>query len=150
IPSRRMPDTQSPNPQTTSDHVADERSTSSGAGLAGLKRMSMTAGLGSGDYAAVSVLAVVALVVTLLGALALVWLEAFVALSVAGVICAIVALRQISRSNGTQTGREFAWVALLVGLGVTGWVVGTHVVYEMRVKPSRDQIAQVISSFDAD
>jgi hypothetical protein len=140
-----MPDTQSPNPVNQTESAATERP---GSGLAGLKKMSTTAGLGSGDYAAVSAMAIVALVVSLLGGFALIN-EYLAAFSIAGVVCAVLALRQISRSNGTQTGREFAWVAIIIGLGVTGWVVGSRVVYEMRTRTHKDQILQLISSLDA-
>jgi hypothetical protein len=140
-----MPDTQSPNPAAATENTATERHPS---GLAGLKKMSTTAGLGSGDYAAVSALAVVSLVISLLGGFALIN-EYLVVFSLIGIVCAILAMRQISRSNGTQTGREFAWVAIVVGLGVTGWVVGTRVVYEMRTRSHKEQILQLISSLDA-
>src|SRR4051812_42952831 len=140
-----MPDTQSPNPAATTEKAATERRA---GGLAGLKKMSTTAGLGSGDYAAVSALAVVSLVISLLGGFALIN-EYLVVFSLIGVVCALLAMRQIARSNGTQTGREFAWVALIIGLGITSWVVGTRVVYEVRTRSHKEQILQLISSFDA-
>jgi hypothetical protein len=139
-----MPDIQSPNPATESP-PAD---VGASHGLAGLKKMSTTAGLGSGDYAAVSPLSVIALVASALGLLVIVS-EVLAALSVVGLICGILALRQISHSNGTQTGRPLAWSAVVLGLAVTGWVAGTKVVYEVHTRPHREQILQLITSLDS-
>jgi hypothetical protein len=147
-----MPDIQSPNPATESpanagatSHDTEHDHTSR---LAALKKMSTTAGLGSGDYAAVSPVAIFALVASVLGLLVVVW-EYLAALGVIGLICGIIALRQINRSNGTQTGRGLAWVAIVIGAGVTAWIAGSKILNEVRTRPHREQVLQLISSLDS-
>jgi hypothetical protein len=87
--------------------------------LGRLHRMSTTAGVTNLDYVAVNQTAIVAVVIALLGALALVS-PMFLVLPVAGVVTAAIALRQIRGSVGTQSGRAIAWaaIALSAGLGV--------------------------------
>lgn len=91
--------------------------------LAGLHRMSRTAGLGSSEYTAVNTVAVVAVIVAAASALALVT-PFFLLLAVLGVLLAVVAIVQIRKSNGTQTGLPLALVALLLSgvfSGVSGY-----------------------------
>ncbi|HEX8322297.1 MAG TPA: hypothetical protein VF595_00165 [Tepidisphaeraceae bacterium] len=86
--------------------------------LENLHRMSRTAGLGSSDYTAVNVTAVVAVLIAAASALALI-APVFLFLSVLGVVFAAVAIKQIRSSNGTQTGLPLAVLALVLTLGVT-------------------------------
>src|SRR3954454_3634686 len=81
--------------------------------LSHLHKMSITAGLGSGEYIAVNGAAVAAVLLGLASALALMN-ELLLIIPFTGIIVAIVALRQIRRSNRTQTG---------VGLVVLGLVL---------------------------
>lgn len=120
----------------------------SGSGLDRLKKMSTTAGLGSGDYAAINTLAVIALTAALLGGLAALLWVAMLAVPVVAAVVAVVAVRQIRDSNGTQTGRREALAALLISLGVVGYVVGGRVLNDLRTKPDREEILGVISEFD--
>lgn len=114
-----------------------------------LKKMSTTAGLGSGDYAAISPVAVVALVIGLLGALAFLT-DFLLALPAAALICGIVALRQIRHSNGTQTGTALAWGGVILGVGVLGIIMGGRVMTELRNRPAQQQIVSLIDQLDQD
>src|SRR5687767_9055265 len=97
--TRFMPDLspQPPHPQ------ADRTAGANGDGadpLAKLHRMSRTAGLGTQDYVAINVAAVVSALLGLASVLALVT-SLLLVIPVAGVICGLVALYQIKDSNGT-------------------------------------------------
>jgi hypothetical protein len=81
--------------------------------------MSMTAGMGAGDYVEISRLAVAAGTLALLSLLGLLS-RYFLLLGLVAVVLAIVALRQIRRSNGTQGGKGVAWLALSVSAVVSG------------------------------
>lgn len=87
--------------------------------LAGLHRMSRTAGLGSSDYTAVNTLSVVGLIVAGASALALVT-PFFLLLSILGVVLAVMAIVQIRNSGGTQTGLPLAALALLLSATFSG------------------------------
>src|SRR5687768_5180367 len=72
--------------------------------LTHLHKMSTTTGLGSTDSVAINAPSVWAVSLGLASALAIVD-KILLIVPVAGVICAIVALYQIGKSAGTQTGR---------------------------------------------
>ena len=88
--------------------------------LGGLHRMSRTAGLGSSEYTAVNIAAVVAVIVGGASALALLS-PVFLFLPVIGVIIAAVAVKQIYSSNGTQTGLPLAALAMVLSVALTGF-----------------------------
>ena len=88
--------------------------------LAHLHRMSRTAGLGSSEYAAVNIAAVVAVLIGAASALALVT-PVFLFLPVIGTVIALVAIKQIRGSNGTQTGLGLAVLALVLSFGLTAF-----------------------------
>src|SRR4051794_31568703 len=79
--------------------------------LAHLHKMSTTAGVSSQDYVAINIPSLVAFVLGLASVLAAVFPVALLlpALSIA---FAIASLSQINRSNGTQTGRGFAYLGI--------------------------------------
>ena len=90
--------------------------------FAHLHKMSTTAGLGSGDYVAINGTAIAAILLGVCSALVLFNSLIFLLIPLLGVIAAIVAFKQISASNGTQTGREVAAIGMLLsflGLGIT-------------------------------
>ena len=92
--------------------------------LAHLAKMSTTAGVGSQDYVAVNLAAILAALLGLASVLALlndVWLV----IPAAGVVCAIVAWRQIRNSNGTQTGSGVAMIGLALSLLIGGGVMAS-------------------------
>lgn len=122
-----------------------EKSTSSQDDpLSHLHKMSVTAGLGSGDYVAVNGGAVAALLLGLASALVL--LEPF--LLVIPLACAVVsfiAWRQIRNSNRTQTGKSLIAIGLLCALGFGGFVLVRQATEEMRTREDRMAIAGVVA-----
>ena len=109
--------------QSTPDQPATDKADKAPAGgLAGLARMSTTAGVGLQDYRAVSPLAVAAAVcgaaawVALLHPLGLIVPLLAVGLGVA-------ALMGVRRSVGTQGGLALAVVGLLLGAGLGGYAI---------------------------
>ena len=91
--------------------------------LSKLHRMSRTAGLGSTDYAAVNVAAVMTAVLGVASFLAVVS-PIFLIIPVVGVVIGIIAIRQVHGSSGTQTGMTLAILGLIAcGLfsGFTGY-----------------------------
>src|SRR4051794_6725127 len=81
--------------------------------LSHLHKMSTTAGLGSTDYVAVNGVAVATIFMGLASSLALLDVT-LLAIPLVTVVLAIIALRQIANSNGTQTGRLLAWGGLVL------------------------------------
>src|ERR1051325_9373441 len=109
-----MPQTQEidPSPQKKTDADAD-------AHLAQLHRMSTTAGVTNLDYVAVNLTSIFALLLGLASALAFLhW--AFLAVPLVGIIFAIISLRQINNSSGTQTGKGLAITGLILCLLLGG------------------------------
>jgi hypothetical protein len=105
-----------------------------------LHKMSTTAGLGSGDYVAINGTAIAAILLGVGSALVLFNNLVFLLIPVIGIVAAIVAFRQISESNGTQTGREVAVIGLLLSLGFGGYYTGATVYGNFRNRAAEDQI----------
>lgn len=109
--------------------------------------MSTTAGVGAGDYVAINAASVAAALLGLASALAL-WVGVFLALSGAGIICGLVAIRQIRNSNGTQGG---IWLAA-AGLGLSLLFAGTTFAREWRRqvanREDRQQIKQLVAQLE--
>lgn len=93
------------------DSVPDE--------LAHLYKMSPTAGVATTDYASINATAIVALLLGV-GSVLVMFGSFLLIIPLAGVICAIVALRQINGSNGTQVGRGLAAGGLALALLIGG------------------------------
>src|SRR3954469_7316845 len=125
-------------PDVTSD-VSDPRSPTTAAadGAADdpflkLHKMSTTAGLGSGDYVAINGTAIAALLLGIASALVLFGLHLLLLIPLAGLVCAILAFRQITDNNGTQTGRGLAAVGLVLSIGFGGFSIGKEVFETIR------------------
>src|SRR6478736_4490875 len=89
--------------------------------LASLHKMSTTAGLGSGDYVAINPVAIFAIIMGVASALALFEETILLLLPAAAIVGAIIALRQIGKSSGTQTGRGLAIAAIVLALIFGGY-----------------------------
>jgi hypothetical protein len=122
--------------------VADEH-------FAHLHKMSTTAGLGSGDYVAVNIPAVVAILLGIASSLCLLD-PIFLVIPLAGLICSIMSLMQIRRSGGTQTGTLLAIGGLVLALLFSG-IVGYRQLNEYLTN-SRESAAvvAVIKQFEDD
>jgi len=119
--------------------------------LASLHKMSTTAGLtyGGQEYVAVNVVAVVAVLLAVVGALSLV-ADILLVIPLAAVVCAVIAVRQIRDSNGTQTGRWLAALAIVLSLAFAG-MVGTRKIMEtMQLRSDNRQIEALIEGLAAD
>src|SRR5688500_6367590 len=99
-----MPDLSPQSPQPHVDRGAGPNGEADGdEALHKLHRMSRTAGLGTQEYVAINVAAVMTLLLGLVSALAMVT-SLLLVIPLAGVVCGVIALYQIKDSNGTQTG----------------------------------------------
>lgn len=137
-----MPDLQTPpseTPKTTPPEGGDDP-------LAHLYRMSTTAGLGSTEYVAINGPAVVAVILGLASALAVLD-KILLIVPIAGVICSIVALYQISKSGGTQTGRGLAALGLILSLGFTAYVGYLTVAKAAQERSDQAVLEKLISEF---
>jgi hypothetical protein len=91
--------------------------------LSKLHKMSTTAGVASQQYVAVNSAAVIAALLGLASGLTL-FSPLLLIIPLMGVIVAIVAWKQISNSNGTETGRAVAVAGLLLSLCFGSGVAG--------------------------
>lgn len=110
--------------------------------LASLHRMSTTAGGSSHEYVAVNLAAVAAVLAglaTTLIFLSLLWLP----VPAIAIVLGLVALRQISHSNGTQTGRLLAWGGILLAVGVGGFQLGGQLKERLKERPMRADVRDV-------
>src|SRR3954451_18973037 len=100
---------------------AQTRDATAEAHLSQLHKMSTTAGVTNLDYVAVNQTAIIALLLGLASGLAFFGYLLLI-IPLVGIVFAIVAIRQITDSNGTQTGKGLAWgglaLCLLFGGGV--------------------------------
>jgi hypothetical protein len=87
--------------------------------LTHLYKMSPTAGVATTDYASINATAIVALLLGV-GSVLVMFGSFLLIIPLAGAICAIVALRQINGSNGTQVGRGLATGGLALALLIGG------------------------------
>jgi hypothetical protein len=108
--------------------------------------MSTTAGLGSTDYVAINAASVLAVILGLASALAVVD-KILLIVPLAGLICAVVALYQIGRSGGTQTGRGLAILGLLLSLGFASYVGYQTFAKLQQEKRDQGSIDTIINQF---
>jgi hypothetical protein len=112
--------------------------------LAGLHKMSTTAGVTNLDYVAVNHTAIAAVLLGLLSALSFFGYLLLV-IPILGAIFAIIALRQIADSNGTQTGRGLAALALALCVILGGTAIAREAIAVLRVKGTETAIATTIA-----
>ena len=115
--------------------------------LASLHKMSTTAGLGSTEYVAVNPTAIFALALGVASFVTLFNEPLLLLIPLAGIVTAIIALRQIARSNGTQTGRALAVGAILLSLGFGGMVAGKTVMQTARERRDKAEIEALVQVF---
>lgn len=109
-------------PQTDESNGSPPQTSDANTHLAQLHRMSPTAGVTNRGYVALNLLAIVAVLLGLASALALLSFY-FLPIPVGAIVVALLAMRQVNNSNGTQTGKGLA----LAGLGlavILGGAVG--------------------------
>ena len=111
--------------------------------LAHLHKMSTTAGLGTTEYVAINPVAVATVFLGLASALALLD-NTLLAVPVLAVVMAIVSLRQISHSGGTQTGRGLAILGLVLAIAFSGVVLARSLVHQFRTRQDTQQIDALV------
>jgi hypothetical protein len=109
-----------------------------------LHKMSTTAGLGSGDYVAINGTSIACILLGLSSALVLFDNIIFLFLPVLGLVAGVLAWQQISRSNGTQTGREVAVIGLLLSLGFGGFYSVKKVYGTFQNRSDEDQVVSQV------
>jgi len=113
--------------------------------IASLHKMSTTAGISSGEYVAINLPAVFAALLGLATALAFLGLP-FLAVGAGGIVCGVVALRQIHGSNGTQGGAALAWGGIVVSLALAGTVFYNHTQEQAALKRQQEQVNATIQT----
>ena len=111
--------------------------------LAHLHKMSTTAGITSQEYVAINIPAIVALVLGLASVVAILH-SVLLVIPLAAIVTAVVALSQIRDSNGTQTGRAFAWLGIAVALGIGGYKLAAAIADRYQSQSDRQVIAAKI------
>jgi hypothetical protein len=114
-----------------------------------LHKMSITAGLGSGDYVAISGLAIATLLLGVASALVLFHIALLLLIPLAGIVCGVLAFVQVQRSNGTLTGRGIAVLGLLLSLGLGGYEGGKDLQDRINTGVERNQVINLVRSIGA-
>jgi hypothetical protein len=117
--------------------------------LAGLYKMSRTAGLGAQDYVAVNATAVIALLLGLASSLAVVGVLLLI-IPATAIIVGLIAIRQIQRSAGTETGKGLAILGIVLALLFAGVKGGKDLNAYRMVQQEKDQIIALIDQVGKD
>src|SRR5690606_11374020 len=110
-------------------------------------RMSTTAGLGSQEYVAINPLAVTAVVLGLLSVAVLLGWPLLI-IPVAAIVLAIVSLRQIHRSNGTQSGKGLAWTGIVLGVAFAALVGTRQITARVAAAEEQRRIEALVAEFN--
>jgi hypothetical protein len=111
-----------------------------------LHKMSTTAGLGTQEYVAINVTAVVAALFGVASMLAMIN-NILLIIPIVGAVLAFVALAQIRNSNGTQTGKGLAIIGLLLCGGITAGLICTKMVEGIHRTQDQRSIAGICDQF---
>ena len=116
-------------------------------GIAGLRKMSTTAGLGD-DYQAPDPLAITAVALAVVASVVLLLPWAF-AIPAAGVAAAAASLARIRRAGGTLTGRGMAWVGGAACLALLAFALLTLVTRAAQERRDAAAVDAVAAGLDA-
>src|SRR4051812_11905442 len=117
--------------------------------LRSLHKMSTTAGVGSQEYVAINLAAVWAIVLGLASSMTLLD-NVLLVIPVIGIAFAIVAMRQIAGSGGTQTGRGLAWAGLILSAGFASVAIAGQWVQTSGDRADREKVKAVIEQLGRD
>jgi len=117
--------------------------------FANLHKMSTTAGVAEQEYVALNTCAVLAVIFGVAGALSFLG-NLFLVISVVGVVFAVIALRQIAVSNGTQTGRALAVGGVVMAVLSGGGAVALRLGQDLGVRRDSLAIGAEINAFGRD
>jgi hypothetical protein len=116
--------------------------------LAHLFKMSTTSA-GGQEYVAINSTSIASVLIGVASVLVFLADVLFI-VPLAGLVCAIVALVQIRRSSGTQTGTAFAVAGLVLSLGIGGFKAGQHLLVSHEANKDTVVIADIIQRLGAD
>jgi hypothetical protein len=117
--------------------------------LARLYHMSATAGVGTQEYVAINPTAVASLILGF-GSILVLLSSMLLVIPVAGLICGIIAVIQIRRSNGTQTGMGLAASGILLSLAFGGGRAAYQIVRQFHTSADERQIAQLMEQLGSE
>lgn len=115
-------------------------------GLAGLHKMSATAGVALGEYRSINVPAVASLVMGVASWMSLIHPLLYV-LPAGAVALGLIGMYQVARSNGTQGGAVLAGLGIVLGLALGGWALAADITRSNRIGGHREEIARTIGQF---
>lgn len=124
---------------------AGSSSDNSDDSLQKLHKMSRTAGLGSGDYAAVNGTSVAAVLFGV-GSALVVFDPVFLLIPVIAIVAAFVGMAQIRRSAGTQTGRGLCIAAIVLAVACTALLGSRQLMAYIDQKRNKGEVASVAES----
>jgi len=108
--------------------------------LANLHKMSTTAGITSQEYVAINIPSIISVVLGVASVVA-VLNPVLLMVPLAAVITALASLSQIRASNGTQTGRGFAILGIVLALGIGGYVFARAIANRFQTQADRQVVA---------
>ncbi|HWE04442.1 MAG TPA: hypothetical protein VG326_18705 [Tepidisphaeraceae bacterium] len=115
--------------------------------LAHLAKMSGTgSAFGAAEYVAISPMSIVTLMFGFASALSLL-VSLFLFIPLVGILCGLLALRQIRNSNGTQGGLIFVFSGMILCLLFGGAVSARQAVAAARTRRDTQQCADVLAKF---
>jgi hypothetical protein len=114
--------------------------------IASLHRMSTTAGVGAQDYVAINNLSIATAVLGLTTAFAFMGML-FLIIGAATIAFGVVALRQIRNSNGTQSGKAFAWLGILLAVGISSYVIADDYRQRQAEQVESRQVTAAVDEF---
>jgi hypothetical protein len=117
--------------------------------LSNLPKMSPTAGVGTQEYVAINVAAVIGLLLGLSSILALIN-DILIVIPLAAAITTAMALRQIAKSNGTQTGSAIAMAGLFLAVSIGSFVAATDTIDWAGRREDRQAIDKLCGDFGQD
>ncbi|HSZ57387.1 MAG TPA: hypothetical protein VK797_17110 [Tepidisphaeraceae bacterium] len=117
--------------------------------LGKLYHMSATAGVGTQEYVAINPTAVAALILGF-GSILVFLSSMLLVIPLAGLICGIIAVVQVRRSNGTQTGMGLAVGGILLCLGFGGSRAGYQLLRQFHTSSDEQQIAQLMHTLGSE
>ncbi len=116
--------------------------------LAHLFKMSTTSA-GGQEYVAINATSIASVLIGVASVLVFLSDVLFI-VPLAGLVCAIVALIQIRRSSGTQTGTAFAVAGLVLSLGIGGFKLGQKLLISHEANKDTVVIADILQRLGAD
>jgi hypothetical protein len=128
----------------TNSSDSSEGTTAGNSPLRGLYKMSTTAGLGSADYVAINVASILAFLLGIASISAVVFGLPLLIVPLAAIVVGIVGIIKVNNSNGTQTGRLFAIIGLVLAVVFAGMLIVRTVQNRSRQHADEQQIDAII------